>query len=356
MPLSQTKAAPSLPSVPAQQVQMQARPQAPPQLVRPCFNVTCDHLLDNDGNRIEAHGAGMLLSPTDGRWYWYGESKKTPNLTDHGVTCYSADVLAGPWRYEGQILSQQDVTVPYRSGPFIIERPKVVYNRRTRLFVMWFHLDLGVAQPGKPPSDLLYIYRHAGIAVARAPAGPFRFVHALQPDGIPALDMSLWVDVDGTAYLARSCDNKYMGISGLSADYLNTTGLLSTGPRLEGMALFRHTNGTLYMITSHLTGWKPNPLMLFKADGPNLADPRWVDLGNPTRHAKSFNSQPTYVVPFTTESGFTYFIYMADNWIHAGPKGLRDASYIWLPLRFAGDDVFLDFLPEWNLQDPFARV
>lgn len=48
------------------------------------------------------------------------------------------------------------------------------------------------------------------------------------------------------------------------------------------MAIFRHPNGTYYAITSHLTGWNPNPLMLFRAAGPTLADPQWVDMGNPT--------------------------------------------------------------------------
>ena len=48
------------------------------------------HWNDTDGNRIEAHAAGMLQSPTDKRWYWYGESKKDNNLSDHGVNCYSS--------------------------------------------------------------------------------------------------------------------------------------------------------------------------------------------------------------------------------------------------------------------------
>ena len=45
-------------------------------IVRPCFDAGCAHWNDTDGNRIEAHSAGMLQSPLDERWYWYGESKK----------------------------------------------------------------------------------------------------------------------------------------------------------------------------------------------------------------------------------------------------------------------------------------
>jgi hypothetical protein len=76
-------------------------------------------------------------------------------------------------------------------------RPKVLFNDATKEYVMWFHLDT---------SD--YQYRHAGVATSSNPAGPFVFAYALQPDGIPSLDMSLFKDpLDGTAYFIRSCDN-----------------------------------------------------------------------------------------------------------------------------------------------------
>ena len=136
----------------------------------------------------------------------------------------------------------------------------------------WFHLD-----------DEHYKFRHAGVAVSDTPNGHFSFVHGMQPDGIPSLDMSLFRDPeDGQAYFVRSCNNQYTGISRLSADYLTSAGMISNHSVFEGMvsaaidpiltsdfyfwcqALFRHSNGTYYMMTSHLTGWNPNPLMLFR--------------------------------------------------------------------------------------------
>ena len=65
-----------------------------------------------------------------------------------------------------------------KSGPWIVERPKVLYNKVTKKYVMWFHLD----SPG-------YKFRHSGVAQADHPTGPYKWVHALQPDGIPSLDM-----------------------------------------------------------------------------------------------------------------------------------------------------------------------
>jgi|EP00966_Prymnesium_polylepis_P017452 hypothetical protein len=77
----------------------------------------------------------------DQRWYWYGESKKTGDLAAHGVNCYSAPDISGPWTSEGQVLHQSSITLEGKAGPYLVERPKVLYNEPTRLFVMWFHLD-----------------------------------------------------------------------------------------------------------------------------------------------------------------------------------------------------------------------
>lgn len=322
-----------------------------------CFNADCQHWTDTQNQRIEAHGGGFLQDPATKRWYWYGESTKTKDDAGHGVTCYSAPTLAGPWTNHGMILSQGAIRLDGHDAPWIVERPKVLYNQKTRKYVLWFHLD-------KKDPDCCYwgpryILKHVGVATADRPEGPFTFVHAFQPDGIPSLDMSLFKDTDGTAYFIRSCNNNYTGISRLSSDYLTTTGLLSRGPLFEGMALFRLPNGTLYMMSSHLTGWKPNPLMLKRSYGPSLADPQWADLGNPTNDRRSYNTQPTYVVPYTTKKGFTYFIYMADNWIHAGKHGLVDAGYVWLPIElgeFPSSDcksARLSPYAWWDLEDPF---
>lgn len=313
------------------------------------------HWLDTDGNRVEAHAAGMLQSPIDNRWYWYGESQKTSDILEHGVTCYSAETIAGPWTNHGFVFTQAQIKQPDFDGPFIVERPKVLYNAKTKKYVMWFHLD--GATDGKS-----YGYRHVGIAQADNPAGPFEYVHGMKPDGINSLDMSLFRDpVDGQAYFIRSCDNKYVGISRLTDDYLNSTGIISQHDVFEGMAIFRHANGTYYMMTSHLTGWNPNPLMLFRAEGKTLDDPQWVNMGNPTGSSTSFNSQPTYVVEYTPANGNSYFVYMGDDWIHCpnedGTEGpLINACYIWLPINFHEKSVTMEWRPEWDLDDPFGNM
>lgn len=322
------------------------------QQIRPCFDEACTRWLDSDGARIEAHGGSILRDPADLQWYWYGETRKTG---DPGVNCYSSHSLGGPWRFRGRVLAEQNISVPGEAGPFIIERPKVLYNKHLARFVMWFHLDIES-----------YLLHRIGVALAPLPTGPFTFVHDLQPDGLPSLDFTVWADDDQNAYFVRSVSNfhvtGYFAISGLTDDYLNTTGVLSSYSgwwQYEAFALFRHPypDGKIHMIASHTLGWDPNPVSLFRLDGPGFSDPRWAFLGNPTRDWYSFNSQPAFVVPYEAADGLQYPIYLADNWVHAGP-GLADAAYVWLPLRFEHPDgrANLDRVESWDVDQPFETA
>ena len=57
----------------------------------------------------------------------------------------------------------------------ILERPKVVYNKKTGKYVMWFHLEL----KGKG-----YGSAYAGVATATKPTGPFKFLKAGRVDQV----------------------------------------------------------------------------------------------------------------------------------------------------------------------------
>ena len=297
-----------------------------------------------------------------------------------GVALYSSAALHGPWTPEGVVLTRATIAAALHvdAATVVVERPKVLYNPATRGFVLWFHLD-----------NTKYTLRRAGVATASSPRGPWTFRGSVLPDGLPSLDLSLFADSDGSAYLVRSVNNTYTGISRLNAEFTDTApgGMLSTldvswapgrgesfvsvgraalaaagggvasaaplipsrgRSAVEGMALFRLTNGSYYMVASHMRGWDPNPLMLFRADGPSLEDPRWVHLGNPTHDELSHHSQPAYVVEVRGSSGAQAFMYMGDNWLHAGRRALRDAGYVWLPFRLAPHMMHLWKLRQWD--------
>ena len=120
---------------------------------------------DVNGEYINAHGGGILLF--DSKYYWFGEHRPAKGFsTEVGVTCYSSTDLCN-WRYEGVALSVSEEAGNEIEKGCIMERPKVIYNKRTKKFVMWFHLEL----KGKG-----YEAARAGVAVSDSPTGPYRFV------------------------------------------------------------------------------------------------------------------------------------------------------------------------------------
>lgn len=325
---------------------------------------------DTNGVAINAHGGGLLRH--GGRWWWHGEHKtagEAGNTALVGVHAYSsADLVT--WRDEGIALPvSDDPTSPIMRG-CILERPKVVYNRRTRQFVMWFHLELkgrgyGAAQ--------------AGVAVADRPQGPFRFLragrvnpgiwpaNATAEDKAPgttlardfaggqmARDMTVFVDGDTAWHVYASEENGTLQIARLAPDWTRHDGYyvraLPDGGN-EAPALFK-AKGRYYMFASGLTGWRPNPGRAYVAD--RVTGP-WRSLGNPVRGSEedrktTFHSQSTFVLPLPPErpGAEPRFIFMADRW---RPENAIDGRYVWLPVEWEGETPALHWRDRWTLAD-----
>src|SRR5882757_7790837 len=93
--------------------------------------------LDDRGQPIQAHGGGFLK--IEHTYYWFGEDRSPANdPLKRYVSCYSSKDLVH-WKFRRQVIALAD---PENLGPhFVVERPKVFYNRKTRQFVMYMHLD-----------------------------------------------------------------------------------------------------------------------------------------------------------------------------------------------------------------------
>lgn len=283
---------------------------------------------DTNKNRIEAHGGGFTL--VGNTYYWYGETYKEAPSDQHGVNCYSSSDLV-TWKFEGLIFNQSQVKWSV-AGPYVVERPKVVYNNSTKLFVLWFHLD-----------DQNYSQRYVGIATSKTPNEQFTWAKAIQPDSVPSLDMSLYQDDNGDVYHIRSANNQYVAISKLTADYMNTEGVIAKyGSAREGPAMFKYQD-IYYLITSHLTGWDPNAMEMFSL-GKQIAGATFTSLGNPTGDSTTFNSQSTNVLIYKNT-----IIYQGDRWNYKGPGGLGNATYIWLPIIPTGGTFKIEWQSSWEL-------
>lgn len=343
---------------------------------------------DDRGKHINAHGGGILYH--EGKYYWFGEHRPTSGFkTEEGITCYSSTDLYN-WKYEGLALSvSSDESSPIIKG-CIMERPKVIYNRKTKKFVMYFHLEL---------KDRGYEAALVGVATSDHVTEPFTFVKASrvnadkfplnmtekqikQPEnpedykkwwtprwftaiknglfvhrdlksGQMSRDMTLFVDDNQKAYhIYSSEDNLTLHVAELTDDYLDYTGnyiRIDPAGHNEAPAVFKK-DGRYYMITSGCTGWDPNAGRLLVAD--HMLG-TWKRYDNPFKGKDaevSFHSQSTYILPI--EGKKDTYIYMGDRW---RPKSLQDSRYIWLPIMFENGLPVVRWVDEWKLED-YANI
>jgi hypothetical protein len=279
---------------------------------------------DTEGKPINAHGGGILYH--DGIYYWHGECRpEGPDSQDAliGVSCYRSKDLLN-WENCGVALSvvKDDPGHPLASG-CKIERPKVLFNKATGKFVMWWHHDI---------RGWGHACAYAGIAVAERPEGPFRFIEIIKPCGRMARDCTLFQDTGGTAYfICASDDNANLNIHRLSDDYQKPSGFFMqafTGRFMEAPCVFKH-DGRYFFIGSDCTGWTPNEAR--SASAPEVFGP-WKELGNPCLGEgadATWGAQSTFVLPVAGRQGA--FIFMADIW---KPNNLADSRHVWLPLFF----------------------
>ena len=344
---------------------------------------------DDHGVAINGHGGGVLFHA--GTYYWYGEHKVeggAGNRAQVGVHVYASKNLSD-WQDRGIALAVSDDPASEIARGCILERPKVLFNARTKKFAMWFHLE---------PKGAGYSGARSGVAVADEPTGPFRYLGSIRPNagvwpsnvpeelkrplsddeaaklralelpggprpyypknlvfrrdfagGQMARDMTLFQDDDGTAYhVYASEDNGTLHISQLSDDFLKPAGKyvrVLPGGFNEAPALLKY-HGRYFLFTSGCTGWAPNAARLSAAD--SIWGP-WEELGNPclgsgAQIANTYESQSTFVLPVNGKPDA--FIFMADRW---RPQNAIDGRYIWLPVEFHHGVPMIAWHDAWNV-------
>jgi hypothetical protein len=299
---------------------------------------------DTSGTPIQAHGGGILVR--NGISYWYGEDKTLGYNNRTGVACYSSHDLVN-WKRLGLALPKAAFPARFQDEA-VCERPKVIYNARTRKYVMWMHLDANG-----------YSVSEAGVAVADRPQGPFVFKQSFRPRPDSTFrDMNLFVDSDGRAYVFYSGEgNATMHIVRLNAEYTRPEEPMVEGKTWarafvnasrEAPAPFRHGK-RYYIITSGCTGWAPNAAKYAWAD--NILGP-WTVKDNPCDGPDAnttYHTQSTFVLPMPGGKPGE-FIFMGDRW---KSEDLADSRYVWLPFRIGPDGTFrLRWQDAWELPKP----
>ncbi|MBT1181774.1 bacterial Ig-like domain-containing protein [Bifidobacterium sp. CP2] len=311
------------------------------------------------GEHIQAHGGQIVPVQENGKtvYYWYGEDRSSGYYNSHGVHVYRSEDLMN-WTdqgvalrsiyYDDELKDDSYFTDLYglkdASGKFdeakakklafylntntdengdgvkdnenaIFERPKVLYNAKTKKYVMWWHAD----GTKTVESTANYERSLAGVAVSDSPTGPFKMVGAYRlpnrqdyktghKNAVPggSRDMTVFQDDDGTAYVIYSSEeNRTLYIAKLNDDYTNVVKttkdtskvadvdlqysesgeypytladggdgapvsgqdfvIVKDRGMLEAPAMFKN-NGKYYIVASGATGWAPNKQTYYTSD------------------------------------------------------------------------------------------
>ncbi|MFJ3840383.1 RICIN domain-containing protein [Streptomyces sp. NPDC054904] len=319
---------------------------APAALAAPVTTESGTQFPDTAGQGVQAHGGGVLK--VGDYYYWFGEDRGEDNKFRY-VSAYRSKDLKN-WEPRGHALTQE-ADPEIRSA--VIERPKVLYNEKTKQFVMWMHKE----------ADDSYAEARAAVAVSSTVDGPYEWKGSFRPkDASGAEHMSRDITVyedkaAGKAYMISAANhNADLHIYELTDDYTQVKALVANpwpGQHRESPAVFKRGD-VYFMLTSGTSYWDPNQQKY--ATATSLAGP-WSpmkDVGNRDGH----HSQTTFVLPVEgTET--TSFLYMGDRWagVWSNPNRVNDSKYVWLPLEFpTATTMTLPWYPQVAIDTQTGRI
>jgi len=292
---------------------------------------------DTKGEPIHAHGGYIIFH--EGYYYWYGEDRRS----NYYVSCYRSDNLID-WEFRNHVLTTDSATEICRVRTKIrlqnedgkkvnLERPKVLYNSKTKKFVMWVHYENG--------ND--YCDAAVALATCDTPDGDFTYHGHFNPYGYMSRDCTLFQE-DGRAYfISSSRDNADLHMYRLSEDYMNVDALvhkLWQGEYREAPAVVK-IKEKYYMLSSYCTGWDPNQGKYAVADSMEGKWSMLEEIGDET----TYHSQPAFILK--KEDRILYF---GDRWGGDGEEYFK-SSYVIYPLEETDGKLSMKYMDEITIND-----
>jgi beta-galactosidase len=290
---------------------------------------------DVDGQPIRAHDGG--ITRVGGTFYWYGTSYESNPKGLYGsrespwdgFRVYSSADLVN-WKDEGYAFRRPEKGW---CSIYTSHRAHVIYNERTKKYVMWF----------------FYILHYPGVilmvATSDTPTGPFELLGPRETGGPFGFgqDMNLFKDDDGTAYLVYDDGNRDLRVDKLTDDYLASTkqSIVAVPRAHEAPAMIKHM-GKYIVAGSGVRGWAATDTHYAVASSP------MGPYGPKKRMSeeKTWGSQITDFV-FVRESGRLFA--MCDSWWNPDKEDLDRSRYLWFPVEFDPSTEMARMVPdmEW---------
>lgn len=279
-----------------------------------------------DGDTVQAHAPGFLKIKDT--WYMVGEDRSREWRPD--VNLYSSRDLQN-WSFEKKIIAN-GVTSPDLGSTRMIERAKLLYNKKTKRYVVWCHWEssnYGASEAACFSSDRI--------------DGTYRLEWSGRPLGIKSRDCNVFVDTDGTAYfISTTEENQHLGLFRLSDDYLSIVEHTQLFPwqRREAPAIVK-LDQKYFMFSSACTGWAPNQCKLSWSHDLKTG---WSTLEN-IGDDKAFRTQPSAILEIKGSKDTTY-LYVGDRW---KDPNLAQSKTIIFPITFTNTSCKFQYIDRFEI-------
>ncbi|RYC62230.1 hypothetical protein CHU98_g3977 [Xylaria longipes] len=270
---------------------------------------------DTDGNKIDAHGGGVVLRGDT--YYWVGHASS--NADD--VLVHRPPELEEPWK-AGK-LRFRDVEAQDRETEWFF---LCIFTPSSRIDVM---------ECGWLTNSGQFIGGYGTSTKVRIP-----------PDDYSYSDTGMFHDdATDTWYLLTSADHNIVQINRINSD-----GAL--GDKLSDLRAGAYeapgivkADGVYFLIVSGKTGWRANPNKVFWAN--SISGPWTGGSDIAPQDQNTYGSQNTFELTVQGSQKTTY-IYMGDAW---DSKGGADSNYVWLPMNInaGAKTIQLDYHAMWKV-------
>ena len=287
---------------------------------------------DDRGEVVQAHGAGFLQ--VGDTWYMIGEDRN--NTWNPDVNMYSTKDFVN-WKFERKIIRNGSTHPSLGNGRFI-ERPKLMYCRKTGKYVVWCHWEQGN-----------YGASEAAVFYCDSVNGDYKFHWAGRPLGVKSRDCNVFVDDDGTAYFISTIEeNQHLGLFRLSDDYLSAveyTELFKWQSR-EAPAIVREGD-TYFMMFSACSGWDPNQASFSWSKSLTSGWSSRTNIGN----SVAYDTQAASILTIKGSEGTSY-VYVGDRW---QDPGLAESKTILFPISFKNNTITFNYVPRFDMNLPTGQ-
>ena len=288
---------------------------------------------DTDGKLIAATEGGIIK--VGDIYYLWGMDRSANNYTFVGINLYSSSDLKN-WTFVNQILKK--TSHPDLDNDAVIERAKILHNKRSGQFVIWMHYE----------GHNAYSIAEVAYATCTTIGGDYVFQSHFRPMGIDSRDINVYQDADGKAYLiCTTLGNQNVSLFELDSAYTSIVrevfrGSARNGMECEGHAII-NTGGYYFWLMSWCTGWDFNDNHYFYAR--TLAGP-WTAGGKiATSTTHTYESQVGFAVT-VSGSEKTTFLYTGDRW---SVRNFGMSRIVLLPIELNGTALSVKWHDQYDI-------